>query len=208
MKKIMTSILLVFLTFYLAACSGNSPMPLPSGGETTVSVRYEIGDIILSDGSVVRSEDYSNVDTDNLPVAVVAQVKDDGTVLGIGVHRSEEPLQWAADVSGSYPAFDFVNTYGEIYNLYGDYASGWYMPDITELSAIYENCRDINAALRKIHGFDDKAAMDGLETNWYWASTQSDNDDDYAWFIHFLNGYSCDCPKNFTNLHVLAVRIL
>lgn len=122
MKKIMTSILLVFLTFYLAACSGNSPMPLPSGGETTVSVRY--------------------------------------------------------------------------------------MPDITELSAIYENCRDINAALRKIHGFDDKAAMNGLETNWYWASTQSDNDDDYAWFIHFLNGYSCDCPKNFTNLHVLAVRIL
>ena len=50
------------------------------------------------------------------------------------------------------------------------------------------------------------ASMDGLGTNWYWASSQSANHDDYAWFVHYFNGYAADCPKDFDNLHVLAVH--
>ena len=30
--------------------------------------------------------------------------------------------------------------------------------------------------------------------------------DDYAWFVHYFNGYAGEYPKNFTNVHALAVR--
>jgi len=46
-----------------------------------------------------------------------------------------------------------------------------------------------------------------LGTVWYWASSQSDSDDDYAWFVHYFNGYAACCPKDFDNLHVMAVRV-
>ena len=48
--------------------------------------------------------------------------------------------------------------------------------------------------------------MNGLTTNWYWSSSQADSADDYAWFVHFFNGYAGECPKNFTNVHVIAIR--
>lgn len=105
-----------------------------------------------------------------------------------------------------YPAFDFVNTYAETYELTGNYASGWYMPSIAELCDIYKNRRAINDSLQHIYRLDEHAAMNGLETNWYWSASQAGSEDDYAWFVHYLNGYAGECPKNFTNVHVLAVR--
>ena len=54
---------------------------------------------------------------------------------------------------------------------------------------------------------DEEAAMNGLETNWYWSSSQAGAEDDYAWFVHYFNGYAGECPKNFTNVHALAVRV-
>lgn len=217
----------------------------------TVTRPYAAGDIILANGTAIKAEDLTSVDGSNLPIAVVAELKDDGTALGVGVHRSTSPLQWAADattgcttmfldivstqdesvfigdtdgadnwsvISASdsqgavdaaenYPAFNFANTYAVTCNLQGDYASGWYMPSITELCTIYENREVINSSLRKIFELDENAAMDGLETNWYWSSSQAGSSDDYAWFVHYFNGYAGECPKNFTNVHALAVRI-
>lgn len=111
-----------------------------------------------------------------------------------------------ADAARNYPAFHFINTYAASCRLTGEYASGWYMPAIAELYLIYQNRETINRSLQKIYQLDNGAAMDGLGTNWYWASSQADSQDDYAWFIHYFNGYAAECPKNFTNLHVLAVR--
>lgn len=206
------------LLLSLTACSHAAPPPdsfdeaAPKTTENVTasrdsSVPYTIGDIILADGSAVKPEDLINADSSNLPIAVIADIKEDGTSLGVGVHRSENPLPWAEDENGNSPAFDFVDTYADHCNISGDYASGWYMPDISELCAIYENRETINTALQEIHAMDPNAAMDGLDTNWYWSSTQSDSNADYAWFVHYFNGYSSDCPKDFTNLHVLAVRI-
>lgn len=111
-----------------------------------------------------------------------------------------------ANAENNYPVFHFVNTYADTYGLTGAYASGWYMPSIAELSSVYENRDAINASLAKIYELDHSAAMNGLTTNWYWSSSQADSEDDYAWFVHFFNGYAGECPKNFTNVHVIAIR--
>lgn len=275
MKKTGISILMVFLTLSLAACSSTNSQSASSaesslksdetlresGGSAmektaeckndSVLSQYEIGDIILADGSVIRAVDLTTIDSSNLPIAVIAGFQEDGTAFGVGVHRSDTPLQWAADNSigyvtnftdtvcmqesdfgfsgdkdGSdnwdvictqdsedtadtvmnYPAFHFVNTYAETYNLTGDYTSGWYMPSIAELCDIYQNRKAVNDSLQHIYSLDDHAAMNGLETNWYWSSSQAGGQDDYAWFVHYYNGYAGECPKNFTNVHALAVR--
>lgn len=253
MKKTMILILSAFLAFSAAACSSIASTSGASGEASveTDEILLESGDIILADGSVVKAEDLTSIDSGNVPVAVIAGFQEDGTAFGAGVHRSNEPLQWASDDSAgydanfadtvciqqsdfgfsgdrdgsdswevicsldhedtadaeeNYPAFYFVNTYAETYDLTGDYTSGWYMPSIAELCVIYQNREIIDKSLQHIHGLDERAAMDGLKSNWYWSSSQSGSEDDYAWFVHYFNGYAGECPKNFTNVHVLAVR--
>lgn len=278
MKKLITnhfvlSILSVLLVCSLTSCNNRemqtqpSSMPeetgMPEGsaagksaksdetGNSPVFVDYAIGDIILADGSVEKAADFSAIDKENFPIAVIAGFRENGKAFGVGVHRSDSPLQWAADGStgytvkfadtvctqdsdlvfdgdmdGSdnwnamrshdesgtadagknYPAFYFVNTYADTYHITDVYASGWYMPSVAELNKIYENRKKVNTALKKIYRLDSNAAMDGLDTNWYWSSSQAGSEDDYAWFIHYFNGYAGECPKNFTNVHVLAVR--
>lgn len=275
MKKTVISILLTFLILSMTAysntksASGSSEKSSLKHDETTlesrdsmaeklaenkkdfVAAQYEIGDIILADGSMVKESDLTIVDSSNVPIAVIAGFKEDGTAFGVGVHRSDVPLQWASDNSAgyatnftdtvctqvsdfafmgdtdgkdnwkaiydqesedtvdaevNYPAFHFVNTYASKYGLSGKMASGWYMPSIAELYKIYQNRKAVNNSLQHIYRLDEQAAMNGLETNWYWSASQSVSSDDYAWFVHYFNGYAGECPKNFTNVHVLAVR--
>lgn len=271
MKKFIISVLSVLLALSLTACSDNRTQSSSmaeennlfgssgkdeftkstDGRDSTIVEKYEVGDIILANGSAVRETDLTAITEGNLPIAVIAGFKEDGTAFGIGVHRSDTPLQWAADNSmgyatgfadtmctqnpdsnfsgdkdGSdnwdvictqdskdtadtatnYPAFHFVNTYAETYNLTGDLASGWYMPSIAELCDIYQNRVAVNASLQHIYSLDNHAAMNGLETNWYWSSSQAGSEDNYAWFVHYFNGYAGECPKNFTNVHALVVR--
>ena len=275
MKKRIVSSLLALLMLSMTAC-GNTEVESDSSGEpslsideipteledsmveeptenknTIVSVQYVIGDIILADGSIGKVTDLTTIDSSNVPIAVIAGFREDGTPFGVGVHRSDTPLQWASDDSAgyitnftetvctqksdfdfsgdrdgrdnweiicaqdsedtmntvvNYPAFYFVNTYAETYNLSGDIASGWYMPSIAELCDIYQNREAVNNSLQHIYRLDNQAAMNGLETNWYWSSSQAGSEDDYAWFVHYFNGYAGECPKNFTNVHALAVR--
>ncbi|MDE7444792.1 MAG: DUF1566 domain-containing protein [Lachnospiraceae bacterium] len=271
MKKAVILVLSGFLMFSMAACSnteipsGSSDAPslssetdfvepadsMAENGNDIISVQYEIGDIILLDGSIVKEADLTIVDSSNVPIAVIAGFKEDGTAFGVGVHRSDEPLQWASDDSAgyaanftdtvctqesdfgflgdtdgednwkaicdqesedtadaevNYPAFHFVNTYASNYGLSGEMTSGWYMPSIAELCKIYQNRETVNNSLQHIYRLDEQAAMNGLETNWYWSASQAGSEDDYAWFVHYFNGYAGECPKNFTNVHALAVR--
>lgn len=275
MKKTAILVLIVALTFSMAACNSTNSQSAPSDESilktdeafvesekstvketeerenNSVTSQYEIGDIILEDGSVIKKGDLITIDSSNVPIAVIAGFHEDGTAFGVGVHRSDTPLQWATDDSAGYvtnfteniciqesdfdfsgdtdggdnwtvictgdgenttdaatyyPAFYFVNTYAETYKLTGNYASGWYMPSIAELCDIYQNREVVNDSLQHIYSLDEYAAMNGLETNWYWSSSQASSEDDYAWFVHYFNGYAGECPKNFTNVHALAVR--
>lgn len=219
--------------------------------QAAVTTQYTVGDIVLADGSIVKAESLTALDSGNAPVAVIAGFQDNGATFGVGVHRSDQPLPWALDntigygakfaetvctqntdktfggdtdgsdnwsamcaagsggtaiAENNYPAFHFANTYAETYGLTDDYASGWFLPSIAELSTVYENREAINSALARIYELDHSAAMNGLTTNWYWSSSQADSADDYAWFVHFFNGYAGECPQNFTNVHVIAIR--
>lgn len=257
MKKVVVYILSVFMTVFLVACrNNNTPSEKTDNNDNKGMSHYEIGDIILGDGSIVKVQGLNQIDNSHPPIAVIVDLKNNGTVLGMGVHRSKSPLQWTqhdsagykikfkdivaqshdenadkanfiGDIDGSdnweyiclndkqdaendsnnYPAFQFVNTYAKNYHLNNNFASDWYMPSIAELCMIYKNKDIINTSLQKIYELDKNAAMNGLGTNWYWSSSQSNLNDDYVWFVHYYNGYVSDCPKDFTNLHVLTVRI-
>lgn len=214
MKKVTISILILFiilLIFFWLVYNRNNMYQSDNilqleSREDSINTDYKIGDIILADGSIVKLKDFTVIDNNNLPVAVIVGLKDSDSFLGLGIYRSDECLQWIPD-ENNYSAFDFIKTYAETYKITGEYASDWYMPNIEELNMIYKNRETINISLQKIYELDNNAAMNGLGTNWYWSSSQSNSKDDYAWFVHFVNGYAGECPKNFTNLHVLAVRI-
>lgn len=164
-----------------------SDLPLPWALDDTTGYRTKFEDTVCTQ----NSDDTFSGDTDgNDNWNEICAADGDGT----------------ADSSKNYPAFHFVNTYAKTYGLTDAYASGWYMPSIAELSTVYENRDAINAALEKIYELDHSAAMNGLTTNWYWSSSQADSEDDYAWFVHFFNGYAGECPKNFTNVHAIAIR--
>lgn len=264
LRKSLIFILSMTMVFSLIACGNEKGSDVSdeqnddsffaeseNSNHEATKVQYTVGDIILADSSVEKAENITAINRDNPPVAIIAGFKNNGTAFAVGVHRSDNPLQWAADytngysmkfedtictqnndntfsgdIDGSdnwskicaadddgtidaeknYPAFHFVNTYAETYGLTDAYGSGWYLPSIAELCTVYENREKINTALEKIYGVDHSAAMDGLTTNWYWSSSQANSEDDYVWFVHFFNGYAGECPKNFTNVHVIAVR--
>lgn len=70
-----------------------------------------------------------------------------------------------SNASINYPAFDYVNKYASTYGLTGRYASGWYMPSITELYYINRNFDILNTVLNKLDGIQLKSS--------YWSSTQA-----------------------------------
>lgn len=80
-------------------------------------------------------------------------------------------------------------------------ASGWYMPSIAELCKIYQNLEAVNNLLQHMCRLDEQAAMNGLETNWYWSASQAASSDDSAWFVHYFNdaGLNPDflCGRHF-----------
>lgn len=262
MKKIIfisTTILIVVVGVILFSSKINkfNDNTLPTENDQSIkNLQYKVGDVILSDGRVVKIADYAKIDENNLPVALIGGLNSDGNTFAIGLHISDTSISWATDNSmgyvtnfkdliveqtnnenaikatfsgnlngkdslstiltidkedtenlqSNYPAFYFASTYAEKYKLIGEYSSDWYIPSIAELCIIYKNRESINNSLQKIYKLDNNLAINELGTNWYWSSSQAKKQDDYAWFVHFVNGYAGECPKNFTNLHTLVIH--
>lgn len=189
----------------------------------------EAGDIILSDGTIVKKDNYTSIDSGNPPVAVVIKHSDYNNVtLGIGLYTSTEPLAFAPigtkghdiqyseceiytlgsdskysativasvyandtrirfggytngnyawdriynftykdtetrqkylwelfDSKTNFPAFYWVNSYGETYKEYlGEVTYGWYIPSIVEMAEIYRNIEKINESLTSIQNLN------------------------------------------------------
>ena len=83
--------------------------------------------------------------------------------------------------SGNYPAWEWVNAYATTASLTGDYASGWYLPTVAELSMLYRKKDTVNSALEKAGGT--KIADAG-----YWSSSQHASQNDVAWIVWFDDG--------------------
>ena len=102
--------------------------------------------------------------------------------------------------SGNYPAWEWVNAYATTANLMGgNYASGWYLPTVAELSMLYRAKDTVNAALEKAGGTEIADAI-------YWSSSQIASGKYGAWNVRFVDGYlDADHAKNF-NGSVCTVR--
>lgn len=133
---------------------------------------YEIGDIVLKDGTVIRNvqETLSAEQIENA-VAVIFRVNTrNQKALGIGLKTtsaawctsnakgytkgynsweeicSDDP-DGAAEAEKNYPAFYWVNNYSVVAGFTGELAEGWYMPSRSELSLIVDNIAKVNSSL-------------------------------------------------------------
>ncbi len=217
------------------------------------------GDIILSDGTIVKKASYTAIDSTNPPVAVVVEHnKSTNVTLGVGLYTSSEALEitpvntygyylnFAESKVGSssqpiqsahasdatfggytngsscwsrifnakqtltedqnkyrwevlnskinFPAFYWVNTYGETYKEYlKDVTYGWYIPSISEMATIYNNLTKINATITTIQTLDANYTTGAIDGE-YWSSSTCalSNVHNYAdmsvWHINMLTG--------------------
>lgn len=92
--------------------------------------------------------------------------------------------QGAADAATNYPAFNYANTYSQQdTNCTGEYAEGWYLPSIAELTQIYRNKDVVNSALSNCNGMQ--------ISSYYWSSSPLNNFN-YAWVLYFGDVYLND----------------
>ena len=101
--------------------------------------------------------------------------------------------------SGNYPAWEWVNAYATTANLTGDYASGWYLPTVAELSMLYRVKATVNAALKAAGGTE-------IADTGYWSSSQGSSDDYSAWSVWFDFGFLSNFNENTYDISVCGVR--
>ncbi|MDE5899433.1 MAG: DUF1566 domain-containing protein [Treponemataceae bacterium] len=166
---------------------------------------YAPGDIVLADGTLVKAGTLSALDTENLPIAVIAAVKKGGA-LGVGVHRSVECVRFEAQSADEETAPNFAAHYAAAHHIRGAHSEGWRLPGVEELKTIYANRAAVNASLQSMHRLDAGAAMGGLGSAWYWTGTPASVKKGCTWFVHFFNGYAGECERDMTNLNAIAVR--
>jgi len=99
---------------------------------------------------------------------------------------------------GNYPAWEWVNAYSTTANLTGDYASGWYLPTVAELSMLYREKATVNAALKVAGGTE-------IASTSYWSSSQNSSYTYGAWSVWFDDGY-LDYDGRYPNGSVCGVR--
>ena len=100
--------------------------------------------------------------------------------------------------SGNYPAWEWVNAYATTANLTGDYASGWYLPTVAELSMLYRAKDTVNSALEKAGGLK-------IANEVYWSSSQVASNEYFAWYVWLGGGNLVDLNKYVQN-SVCTVR--
>ena len=82
----------------------------------------------------------------------------------------------------NYPAFSYANTYGSTYCSDTSFTSGWYLPSLAELYALYKNRTALDNGLAAAGGTK-------FSNSSYWSSSQYSNSYGYAWDVSFSNGY-------------------
>lgn len=100
--------------------------------------------------------------------------------------------------SGNYPAWEWVNAYATTANLTGNYASGWYLPTLAELSMLYRVKDSVNSALEKAGGTE-------IADAGFWSSSQYVPGFNSAWYVWFGAGNLIYTGK-YSLLSVCTVR--
>ena len=177
---------------------------------------------ITSIPNTVSSIYYEN----GIPVGVIYRAKT-GTLHGLIVHKDEVPspyLEWSllmtnqigatdlddgmlnmtvikgeASWTTNYPAFAWCDAKG----------SGWYLPALTELLALYEawngdaTSTDNAAARAAFNAFLTGISGDAITANYYWSSSENNNGS--AWGVSLSDGSTGNYNKSASPLRVQAV---
>ncbi len=102
------------------------------------------------------------------------------------------------ETSGNYPAWEWVNAYATENSLTEDYASGWYLPTVAELSMLYRAKDTVNSALEKAGGTK-------ISDKFYWSSSQYADDFGTAWGVYF-GAYVLYASGKYNSRSVCTVR--
>lgn len=78
----------------------------------------------------------------------------------------------AGVTSGYYEVFEWAKNYGTTFTLSGDYASGWYVPAVNEMKALFESISSVNPVLSAIE--DGGINVDGLSGIYYTSCQYND----------------------------------
>ena len=190
------------LVVWCSNCGSNGELQVYNGtswtnmiGGAASVVFYTIGESVLGGkiAYILQSGDPGYVEGEQHGlVATVADISTaaiwgcegttisgaDGTAIGTGNQNT-------IDIMAGCP------TAGIAARLAGDLVQGgysdWYLPSKDELYKLYIN----------------RVAIGGFENNFYWSSTENDNN--YAWLRHFVDGSPYISLKNNTN-YVRAIR--
>ena len=197
-----------------------APAPTESASATKA-----VGDIVLSDGSIVR---YANVDQMNntQKEKAIAVIFDEEGQKGVGL--TTDSKKWCSDAaalynnntlatstadgqsnsnalhpqmgvwdSPSYPAFWWAEHYSA-----GNYTSGWYLPASGELFTLFSNADAVSASLTAL-GLT--SPYDG--NNWFWSSTTISNSANYANFLSDAANTNGSGTDKDNTLNVCAIHV-
>lgn len=101
-----------------------------------------------------------------------------------------------------YPAFKWVLNYGENHGITGTYATGWYMPTLTELCILHDNRADVKNAFAKLgeadpFGDTNECGRDYWSSNQYPSELNSGEEGMEGTMAYALNigyDYNTGCP--------------
>ncbi len=248
MKKVFSFVavsLALVLSASLISCKA------PSGGGSLAASKYNVGDIVLNDGSYLRDVTSVSNEDKAKSIAVIYKVSG-GKAYGVGIRHfrlclawcsdsakgynkkiddiictpngSAGDLQFTGDTDGSdnlakiktalgnaddtgnlsnYPAFEFAENYKDVAgsNVKDTaYETGWYFPTISELFDIWKVKGTVDAAIELCSGTK-------FGKGYYWSSSQSAFNDNYACLLTFYDGAWYSDSKHNSSFCGCCIRV-
>lgn len=197
---------------------GDNASVIQGGGGTPPEVA--IGDIVCTDGSIVKPADWPCGRTAK---GIVFYVDDTGQH-GWMVHLQNQAtgdIQWSTEYQDipSLTNYTTVRTAITDFDGYGntqkirnfgnasnypaawevDFANGWYLPAAGQLNILYGNLVEVNAGLAAVGG-----TLFEMNAYWYYWSS-SEGSIFFAWRQNHTGGVLCD-NKDYTYGHYTRVR--
>lgn len=173
----------------------------------------KIGDVLCTDGDIIRFEDFSN--TGKEAIAVVFYVNKDQDIEGSGyaVYLKDIPPVNFADSCGvvqktscsltdydgnsnTYSIMNVSNCTSELANVVFDmwyYGQSAYVPAVSQMRLLHQSKPYINNCLSVLGG---DILPDDADECWYWTSTEVANQDNTkAWLFSMQSGTIQETPK-------------
>lgn len=202
-KKILS---LFSIGLLLASCDAHDDHEPPT------DIYMHIGDIVCTDGSVVRYEEYKS--NEKTPTAVVFYVNNDGKGQGKGYAVCLSEINSVAftdsvgvrqGTSCSITDYDGnLNTYAlfnanrifspmaEAVNEYLCYGQSAYIPSVAQMQLMYHTKPIINKYLKDCGGVELPRTPNG----WYWTSTEvKGQSENKAWLYSITSGSMMETSK-------------